>query len=47
LLRRSRGIEIDEAERSQQGSSALGAAGDGALEGAVAEIDVDYVDGPN
>src|ERR1700740_587075 len=46
LLRRSRGIEIDDAERSQHGSGALGAAGDGALEGAVAEIDVDHTDGP-
>src|ERR1700747_1812184 len=45
LLRRSRGIEIDDAEHSQHGSGALGAAGDGAFEGAVAEIDVDHTDG--
>ena len=46
LSRRDRGIEIDDAERSQYGSGALGAAGDGALEGAIAEIDVDHADGP-
>src|ERR1700757_1281358 len=45
LLRGSRGIEIGDAERSQHGSGTLGAAGDGALEGAVAEIDVDDADG--
>src|SRR6516164_11321229 len=46
LLRRSRGIEINDAERSQHCGGALAAAGDGALEGAVAEIDFDHADGP-
>src|ERR1700747_2949811 len=46
LLRRSRRIELGDAERSQHGSGALCAAGDGALEGAVAEVDVDHADGP-
>jgi hypothetical protein len=40
-LRRVRGIEVCDGEGAEHRGGALSAAGDGALGGAIAEIDVD------
>jgi hypothetical protein len=45
-LRRVRGIEICDGEGAEHGGGTLSAAGDGALGGAIAKIDVDDTHGP-